>query len=137
MIHRLNRLNRTGRGIVVSPSRLLAAVPRFLMVANTTGSARPQIPIGHPIRLVPKDTLYDVRMAASGRRTDIQGRQIFISGPFPPFFASCLEDSYPGGLAEPIQRGYCPSQSWSLISGITSERTKWFSGSKDRMVTRD
>jgi len=48
----------------------LAAVPRFLMVANTTGSARPQIPVGHPIRLVPKDTLYDVRMAASGRRTD-------------------------------------------------------------------
>ena len=63
-------LDRTGRGIVVSPSRLLAAVPRFLMVANTTGSARPQIPVGHPIRLVPKDTLYDVRMAASGRRTD-------------------------------------------------------------------
>src|SRR5271157_788188 len=27
-------LDRTGRGIVVSPSRLLAAVPRFLMVAN-------------------------------------------------------------------------------------------------------
>jgi len=63
-------LNPTGRGIVVSPSRLLAAVPRFLMVANTTGSARTEIPVGHPIRLVPKDTLYDVRMAASGRRTD-------------------------------------------------------------------
>ena len=55
---------------MVSPSRLLAAVSRFLMVANTTGSARPQILVGHPIRLVPKDTLYDVRMAASGRRTD-------------------------------------------------------------------
>jgi len=33
-------LNRAGQGIVVSPSQLLAAVPRFLIVANTTGSAR-------------------------------------------------------------------------------------------------
>src|ERR1039458_990974 len=63
------RLNRTDRGIVDSPSRLLEAVRRFLMVANTTGSARPQIPTGHPIRLVRKDTLR-CSNGASGRRTD-------------------------------------------------------------------
>jgi hypothetical protein len=62
-------LNRTDRGIVDSLSRLLAAVPRFLMVANTTGSARPQIPAGRPIRLVRKDTLR-CSNGASGRRTD-------------------------------------------------------------------
>lgn len=62
-------LNRTGRRIVVSPFRVLAAVPRFLMVANTTGSARPHIPAGHPIRLVRKDTLR-CSNGASGRRTD-------------------------------------------------------------------
>ena len=62
-------LNRTDRGIVNSPSRLLAAVPRFLMVANTTGSGRPQIPAGHPIRLVRKDTLR-CSNGASGRRAD-------------------------------------------------------------------
>ena len=58
-------LNRTERGIVDSPSRLLAAVPRFLMVANTTGSARTQIPVGRPIRRCGR-MRYDVRMAPPG-----------------------------------------------------------------------
>jgi hypothetical protein len=63
------RLNRTDRGIADSPSRLLAAVRRFLMVANTTGSARPQIPARHPIRLVRKDTLR-CSNGAPGRGTE-------------------------------------------------------------------
>jgi len=62
-------LNRTDRGIMDSASRLLATVPRFLMVANTTGSARPRIPAGRRIRLVRKDTLR-CSNGASGRRTD-------------------------------------------------------------------
>jgi hypothetical protein len=62
-------LNRTDRGIVDSPSRLESAVPRFLMVANTTGSARLQIPAGRPIRLVRKVTLR-CSNGTSGRRTD-------------------------------------------------------------------
>ncbi len=63
------RLNRTDPEIVDSPSRLFAAVRRFRMVANTTGSARPQIPAGHPIRLVRKDTLRSSN-GAYGRKTD-------------------------------------------------------------------
>jgi hypothetical protein len=59
------RLNRTGQVIVDWPSRLLAAVPRFLVVANTTGSARPYIPA-----CIPTDWRgrihYDVRMAPPG-----------------------------------------------------------------------
>jgi len=55
------RLNRTDRGIVDSPSRLLAAVRRFRMVANTTGSAQPQIPAGHPSDWCGR-IHYDVRM---------------------------------------------------------------------------
>ena len=62
-------LNRTDRGIMDSAPRLLATVPRFLMVANTTGSARPRIPAGRRIRLVRKDTLR-CSNGASGRRTD-------------------------------------------------------------------
>jgi hypothetical protein len=61
-------LNRTDREIVGSPSRLLAVVRRCRMIANTTGSARPQIPAGHPIRLVRKDTLR-CSNGASGRKT--------------------------------------------------------------------
>jgi len=66
------RINRTDREIVDAPSRLLAAVRRFRMIANTTGSARPQIPAGYPkypIILVRKDTLR-CSNGASGRKTD-------------------------------------------------------------------
>ena len=63
------RPNRTDRGIADSPSRLLAAIRRFRMVADTSGSARPHIPDGHPIRLVRKDTLR-CSNGASGRKTD-------------------------------------------------------------------
>ena len=45
------QLTPTNRGIVVSPSRLLAAVWRFRMVDNTTALRGFQIPAGHPIRL--------------------------------------------------------------------------------------
>ena len=63
------RLNPTKRGIVDSPSRLLATVRRFRMVDNTTGSAWRQIRAGHPIRLGRKDTLRCPN-GASGRGTE-------------------------------------------------------------------
>jgi len=45
------QLTPTNRGIVDSPSRLLAAVWRFRMVDTTTALRGLQIPAGHPIRL--------------------------------------------------------------------------------------
>ena len=47
------------------PSQLVAVVLRFLVVANTTGSARPQIPAGIPIDWRGR-IHYDVRMASLG-----------------------------------------------------------------------
>ena len=59
---------RTDRGIVDSPSQLLAAVPRSLMVATTTGSARLRFLSARPIKSVRKDTLRDLN-DTSRRRT--------------------------------------------------------------------
>jgi hypothetical protein len=60
-------LNRTDRGVWTRRSRLLAAVPRFLMVANTTAVRSLRVRLG-----VPSDWCgridYDVRMAPSGRK---------------------------------------------------------------------
>ena len=60
------QLTPTNRGIVVSPSRLLAAVWRFRMVDNTTALRGFQIPAGHPIRLSAGYTT--MSNGASGRK---------------------------------------------------------------------
>jgi len=61
------QLNPTNRGIVDSPSRLLAAVWRFRMVDNTTAVRGLQIPAEHPIRLSPEGYT-TMSNGASGRK---------------------------------------------------------------------
>jgi hypothetical protein len=68
------RLNQTDRGIVDSPSRLLAAVRRFLIFANTTGSARPQIPAGTRSIFAPARTLGRVPVRGTRSVPNIQQR---------------------------------------------------------------
>lgn len=60
-------LNPTNRGIVDSPSRLLAAVWRFRMVDNTTAVRGLQIPAEHPIRLS-AEGYTTMSIGASGRK---------------------------------------------------------------------
>jgi hypothetical protein len=61
------QLTPTNRGIVDSPSRLLAAVWRFRMVDNTTALRGLQIPAGHPIRLS-AEGYTTISKGASGRK---------------------------------------------------------------------